>query len=189
MSVFQLIIAFIIFTPSFGWSALIEGELVFIKHFPHLRVSDSPPLALKTKSDLIAKSLLNLNEGDFLSGEGTLNITDQSIELHAIKYIGLTYILGPWVSSSGEYFIFKDYHTLEYISGHDPLHPDVSRTRSIIYYHIGPINTDFSWPFLFTDNLSSGSGHIIFSNGQIRIILSVSGQKSREFILSPGLYR
>ncbi len=187
MKIKNLLAAAILIAPLCSLAATIKGTIKFIDHKACVQLEDyKTPFIISANSNGIKKSINSLSSGDYINGEGNVNIINQTVKLVAIKYIGLKKILGAWRSPFSEYFVFKDFNTLNYYTtGATPtsLPPKLNK---VIKYHISPNEVKKSWPIIFTDNFSSGSGRIQVVNGLLSLtVFNLTGKKIRTINLLP----
>ena len=57
-------------------------------------------------------SLRKLRDGNYITGSGTIRLSEKTVQLDTVHSVGLQELLGSWRSSRWEIFEFKDYTRL-----------------------------------------------------------------------------
>lgn len=104
---------FFLLTFFFGFSALAVSftgtvrrtgsELRFVDD------SDKKSYRLEAGTPLVASYLNRVNDGDFLSVDGTKSYRDVSVTVGSISYVGLTRLLGTWYGDDSYCYNFTSY--------------------------------------------------------------------------------
>jgi hypothetical protein len=86
--------------------------------------------------------LAQLNNGDWISGNGVLETSERTVALQSIDFVGLHGLLGPWIVDDST-LIFKDFETMLYkkLNG-----------NSINYHYSVSPGDDGEWAIFLSDD-------------------------------------
>ncbi len=123
--------------------------------------------SLFARSRHVMLDLQKLEAGDYLSGEGVVYDGRATIEVTAVKFVGLRKMLGIWRTTDWKVFNFKNFSRL------DLYLPDSSISSQPVYlrslrYTVAPDNGD-TWSILIVDSRSVDVGSLSVDKDSMRI--------------------
>lgn len=111
---YLMFLLFIFTTPLVLGAQSVTGFLTRSGDKFYLTPSKSSNRYLILPEDLdVVSSLERLNNGDLITGHGSIDTTNKKLRLISVDYVGLRKILGPWVGSEGQ-LMFKDFSTMKF---------------------------------------------------------------------------
>jgi hypothetical protein len=135
----------------------------------------------------VQESLARLDNGDFVSGNGTLDTTNKKISVQSIDYVGLQKLLGPWVGTDGT-IVFKDYTTMRFIPRFRDLTLDtrLARYQREFRYSVSPKDSN-EWALFMSDSMNTTFATVEFTKN--KIILKIFESESGNIVRTLKLER
>jgi len=135
----------------------------------------------------VQESLARLDNGDFVSGSGTLDTINKKISVQSIDYVGLQKLLGPWVGADGT-IVFKDFTTMRFIPRFRDLTLDTRLTRfqREFHYSVSPKDSN-EWALFMSDSMNTTFATVEFTKK--KIILKIFESESGNIVRTLKLER
>lgn len=104
----------------------------------------------------VLQQMKRLNSGDLLIGQGEMSMTEKSVSVFSIDYVGLTHILGVWL---GENMIVKFKNFNEFSVYEFDSKSTEKYKFSIWNYSLAPLENN-NWALFFSDETSTNLGRL-----------------------------
>lgn len=144
-----LLMGFVLSLSSLAFATPINGFVKLENGIRYLQVADGDTrFELKSATEAVSRNIERLNENDYLQGQG--DISDQTLTLNSLDFIGLAHLLGAWHSKQDRALVtFEDFTTVSIFN---------SRTLgfdrvSVLAYSIAP-DLGNDWKFFISGNKS-----------------------------------
>ena len=135
----------------------------------------------------VNESLNRLDNGDFISGSGTLDPQCNKINIQSIDYVGLQKLLGPWITGDGT-LVFKDFSTMRFTPRFGELKVDtrLSWYQKEFHYSISPKDSN-EWALFMSDDTNTTFATVEFTRK--RIIMKIFESESGNIVRTLKLER
>lgn len=121
-------------------------------------------IPIKSDNTLIQEMITKLETGDYIDASGQK--WAHSIVIESIRYVGLSRILGQWISQSLEVYNFQSFTELYLTPSSITLNV---QPRQKFTYTILPGRED-KWSAVFLNDQQAQVGHLVFNaNGSVKI--------------------
>lgn len=125
----------------------------------------------------VQESLTRLENGDFVSGNGSLDTINKKISVHSIDYVGLRKLLGPWIGTDGT-MVFKDFSTMRFTPRFRDIKLDthLAGYQKEFRYSVSPKDGN-EWALFLSDDSNTTFATVKFTKKKIimKIFESESG--------------
>lgn len=126
----------------------------------------------------VQDSLNRLENGDFISGNGSLDTINKKLSIESVDYVGLRKLLGPWVGTEGT-MVFKDFSTMRFTPRFREIKMDSRLTnyQKEFRYSISPSDGN-EWALFLSDDKSTTFATVEFTKNKVimKIFESESGK-------------
>tara|TARA_B100000749_G_scaffold280875_1_gene279592 strand:- start:42381 stop:42986 length:606 start_codon:yes stop_codon:yes gene_type:complete len=179
----------LLFIASSSSAATLSGIISFNEQRqPMLQLEDDgQKLYLSTPYPSVKRGLELLHEGDYLQGDGRIEIATGRIKLFSIESVGLKRILGEWIADNNDIYHFKSFKNLSVkVNRGNPSPTTILRRRPAeqsgdVDYQLAVKSENSGWPMIFAGPDGTGAGEIEVLNADT-LRISIFDSQTFEFV-------